>query len=67
LFEDAEKIFGWDWIMGSTALIFSLPLKVCRRYRKVRTVYSSKLYDGKLYIIKDYFIKNIRVTGSLNL
>jgi hypothetical protein len=24
--------------------------KVCRRYGKVRTVYSSKLYDGRLYI-----------------
>jgi hypothetical protein len=44
------KIFGWDWIMGSTALTFSLLLKVCRRYGKVRTVYSSKLYDGRLYI-----------------
>jgi hypothetical protein len=36
LFEDADKNL-LDWIMGLTALIFSLPLKkVCRRYRKVR-------------------------------
>jgi hypothetical protein len=27
LFEDADKTFGWDWIMGLIALIFSLPLK----------------------------------------
>jgi hypothetical protein len=51
LFEDADKIFGWDWIMGSTALTFSLLLK---KYvddtGKLGTVYSSKLYDGRLYI-----------------
>jgi hypothetical protein len=45
------KIFGWDWIMGSTALTFSLLLK---KYvddtGKLGTVYSSKLYDGRLYI-----------------
>jgi hypothetical protein len=23
LFEDADKTFGWDWIMGLIALIFS--------------------------------------------
>jgi hypothetical protein len=48
LFEDADKN-PVGLIMGSTALTFSLLLKVCRRYRKVR-VYSSKLYDGRLYI-----------------
>jgi hypothetical protein len=34
--EDADKIFGWDWIMGSTALTFSLLLKSMSTIRKVR-------------------------------
>jgi hypothetical protein len=44
------KIFGWDWIMGSTALTFSLLLKKYVDDGKLGTVYSSKLYDGRLYI-----------------
>jgi hypothetical protein len=50
LFEDADKIFGWDWIMGSTALTFSLLLKSMSTIQGKLGVYSSKLYDGRLYI-----------------
>jgi ligand-binding sensor domain-containing protein len=50
LFEDADKNLGWDW-NGINCINLQSPIKkVCRRYGKVRTVYSSKLYDGRLYI-----------------
>jgi ligand-binding sensor domain-containing protein len=62
LFEDADKNLWVGLDNGINCINLQSPIKkVCRRYGKVRTVYSSKLYDGRLYIgTNHYFIKNIR-------
>jgi ligand-binding sensor domain-containing protein len=51
LFEDADKNLWVGLDNGINCINLQSPIKkVCRRYGKVRTVYSSKLYDGRLYI-----------------
>jgi ligand-binding sensor domain-containing protein len=50
LFEDADKNLWVGLDNGINCINLQSPIKSMSTIQKVRTVYSSKLYDGRLYI-----------------